>query len=1233
MRTERSDNNLCAVLVMTGALLTAGAVTLSAATLMETDISGSSGPLAGSGGWIGRDDAIQLNGKGRAVLSGKSDGFAKKPVAMPPGTARIRLDARVRFAAMPGSAMRNHHVVGKEQPAWIAFGFMDNASEKTGLVAAKVSVSVSSDGQTTSIGLGRSVGKAEPVYGVYQTAGTGDCELALEVDFAAGTATALLDGKPVLSAQVKLSPADFTMAGFHLRRIAPDGGVVNMAVEYQAGLEPSVSAPAARPEPDPPFGSRINAEHERARRIEARIDGAQTAEEILAALKEGWEDPPATYRPHTRWWWPGNAVTKEGLTWQLEQMKEQGHGGVEPMAFRKIYEKGNIEFDSDEFVEVMKYVVDECHRLGMYVTPPLFPGWGHGSSRVAPEHRSKALIGSGADVDGGVLALTVPLPAKGQTLEVEFSHFMASQAKRLEAVVAVALDTNGTPDPSRRIDLTDSIRGERGWSVSPNVTIAGELPPGRWRLMAFWTSFTGQNSTAQNFEPRSYILDHLDADAVQSYLSLQSTRFLDAFGADYGQTVDSYFGDSFEITQGFSYWSEGLFERFEQMKGYDLKPYLPLLVYDGAPETPYIRHDMGHFLHRIGMESLVGPLSDHCEKMGIHMRQQPHYRFTTDIIAASGVFQRPETENTKRSFDPMFWHKLTTSGAWLYPSEEKKWVSAEAFTFINVKYRTSMEEIKQATDLFLRDGITQFYNHGYFYTPEKEIAPSRDLIWMNRISHVNTWWPWYRGLADYQARAAFLSRQGRAESDVLVYAPYPTLWSERSEYPVKHVRDLAFGHLPKTLVANGYDFDVANDDLLLNHAEIRDGRLVINGYDYSVLILPRVLCLAPETLEKIGRFAEAGGTVFALNTLPAYSDGWENREARDAALAAGRDRLFAAAGGERSVGQGRTWFMPECDGFDYLDAWRPGAVDAAPTPPLSPAYKAFIAALRSRLTPDFEMADKAQSDGLTFRRTVIGEVDCWFICNLQPHPRNTRITLKTKGKVPQIWDAMDRSIRAADSFAFAPDGRMMLDVDLEPWESRFVLLTPPGSVEMPLARPQASARGTSIALPGLWKVSLRGVGDTEANLTMEALQDWRSIPGLENFSGTATYEATFELQPGAFDGNPGIRLDLGEVCDVATVVVNGGESGQVWMTPYRVDISGQARPGVNTLKVIVANRLWNHTAGLKEPKPIPEELHAQYGSTWDPQYNGWNSMVIQRKMLGDLLPSGLLGPVRIERME
>ncbi|MFA7369480.1 MAG: glycosyl hydrolase, partial [Kiritimatiellales bacterium] len=686
------------------------------ATLLDTDFAGPAGPLAGSGGWTGRDTAIQMDGKGAVSLLKGSDGFVKHPLTVPANAERIRFSAKVKFAALPDSAMRNHHMVGKEQPAWIALGFMDNPSEKAGLSSSKLSASVSSDGQKISIGLGQAVGAVEPAFGVYQAAGDGSCELALEYDFAGGTATASLNGAPVLSGKVQLTAKDFAVAGFQLRRIAASGGIEDLKIECTGGdTAQSVLAPKPELKPELPFGSRINTETVRAHEIEARIDGAKTAAETIAALKPGWENPPATYRTHTRWWWPGNAVTKEGIDFQLQEMKDKGFGGVEIMSFISVYTKGNINFNSDEFVQMTKYAVDKARSLGMEVTPALTPGWNHGHASVTEADASKAMIYYEADVNGGNLTRNL----NDMKPREDASGWEKNGKRRFDVLIAVALKNDGTPDTTQRIDLTAKVSGSKGteqFTTSPDLKVNADLPAGHWRLMAFWTALTGQKNAAEDSTPSSVIVDHMNREAVERYIKNSGDRFAAAIGGDYGQTVDSFFGDSWEVGQDFSFWSTGLYERFEKEKGYDLRPYLPMLVYGGAPETPYVRYDVGSFLSKLGMETMVRPLAADAKAHNVGMRQQPHYRFTADIIEQSGVFQRPETENTKRSFDPMFWHKLTVSGAWLYPSEGRKWVSCEAFTFINEKYRTTMEEIKRGTDLFLRDGITQFYNHGYFYT-------------------------------------------------------------------------------------------------------------------------------------------------------------------------------------------------------------------------------------------------------------------------------------------------------------------------------------------------------------------------------------------------------------------------------------------------------------------------------------------------------------------------------------
>ena len=971
------------------------------------------------------------------------------------------------------------------------------------------------------------------------------------------------------------------------------------------------------------LGTTTNSEALRARKIEARIDGAKTAADTLAALREGWTNPPSTYRPHTRWWWPGNAVTKEGIDFQLQEMKDKGFGGVEIMSSSKVYEKGNIEFGSPEFFEMVNYTVSKAQELGMFVTPPLGPGWNLGHGWVPEANRSKALVISEQDVQGGQSAeYTLIPPAQLPYVRT---------AKKLEAAVAVKLNAKGVPDCRERIDLSATVKGKNDFAVKPDLKVRADLPSGKWKIMTFWTAFSGQKCASEDYNPKSAVADHLDANAVRDCADYMVGKYRALFGEHFGQTVDSFFNDSFELHQDFTLWSTNLFDRFQREKGYDLRPYLPMIKYDGAPETPYVRYDVGSFLHGLGMESAIGTLADCAAENNVHMRQQPHYRFVTELIEASGRLQRAETENTKRSFDPVFWHKLTTSGAQLYPSKEKRWTSAEAFTFINTRYRTTMEQIKCATDLFLRDGVTQFYNHGYFYSPEKELEPARDMGYMSRISHVNTWWPWYRGLADYQARGAFLSRQGRADSSVLVYSPMPTEWAKQVDFPLKHVRHIPFGSLLKILVASGYDFDCVNDDLLQKFTTVRNGKLEINGYKYSVLILPKVEMLAPETLAVIDRFVRAGGTVFALNTLPEKTTGLINHVERDNRQAQMLASLFELKGGAKKVGSGTTYFLPKCDEFEYQKTL--GQVfEWSPTEPLTPAYAEFVKDLRSRLVPDFEIAGTPLSNGLTFRHTRIGQVDTWFICNLQPNAQRAEVILNTEKRVPQIWDPMTGQIKSAPAPRVTADGRLALAVDLQPWDSCFVLLTAKPEGTLPPVRQFGPE--TSRAVEGTWSVEFSGIGGRQHRMDMSKLVDWTTVPELKEFSGSALYTIDIDL-PAEFAGKTSaVFLDLGEVHEVAQVLVNGTEAGKVWMQPYRVEVSGLLKPGKNKIQIRAANLVWNYTMGLSNPTPIPEELQAHYGTTWNKDCKSWETLQNhKRNNKNDRLPSGLLGPVTLRLSE
>lgn len=114
--------------------------------------------------------------------------------------------------------------------------------------------------------------------------------------------------------------------------------------------------------------------------------------------------------------------------------------------------------------------------------------------------------------------------------------------------------------------------------------------------------------------------------------------------------------------------------------------------------------------------------------------------------------------------------------------------------------------------------------------------------------------------------------------------------------------------------------------------------------------------------------------------------------------------------------------------------------------------------------------------------------------------------------------------------------------------------------------------GEAIAITDLsthWRV----VGGQVRNVELPALSSWTEWDGLKHYSGTVTYEKSFELSdPSAWAE---VKLDLGEAPELARLWVNGREAGVRMWSPYLFDIGDFLRPGTNVLKVTVTNSLAN----------------------------------------------------------
>jgi hypothetical protein len=262
------------------------------------------------------------------------------------------------------------------------------------------------------------------------------------------------------------------------------------------------------------------------------------------------------------------------------------------------------------------------------------------------------------------------------------------------------------------------------------------------------------------------------------------------------------------------------------------------------------------------------------------------------------------------------------------------------------------------------------------------------------------------------------------------------------------------------------------------------------------------------------------------------------------------------------------------------------------------------------VAPDFDYAKEGDAR-LEFVHRKLNDGDIYFVDNRGDNGHNVDATFRVSGKEAELWHPETGRTEPA-SFKVA-DGRTTVPLDLEPWGSVFVVFrksTTQTSRTVPLGEKKELAN-----LDGPWKVSFQDGRGAPDSITMDQLASWsdNSDAGVKYFSGIGTYTKTFDA-PAAWVGKGAqVWIDLGDVKNLAEVLVNGKSLGVVWHAPYRVNITSSMKPGSNQLVVKVTNAWVNRLIGDEQPGATRITF----------------ADVKPYRAKSPLLRSGLLGPVSV----
>ena len=250
----------------------------------------------------------------------------------------------------------------------------------------------------------------------------------------------------------------------------------------------------------------------------------------------------------------------------------------------------------------------------------------------------------------------------------------------------------------------------------------------------------------------------------------------------------------------------------------------------------------------------------------------------------------------------------------------------------------------------------------------------------------------------------------------------------------------------------------------------------------------------------------------------------------------------------------------------------------------------------------------------THRRGEQGDI--YFIANQREETRTFTASMRICGKKPECWNPLTGEIDFRPPYE-RKNNRTEVTLTLAPNESVFIVYPAEkncsGDGKNSQKRQKEGSRSakefSEVAVElGEYTVNFIANGRT---VNRKELFDW-SREGDEKiryYSGTAVYRTAFHWK-----GKPetAVYLNLGKVCDLATVRVNGVDCGTIWTAPYRTNITAALKEGTNELEIEVTNTWANALKGADEGK-------APFSGIW--------TNAKYRRQEKTLLPAGLLGPV------
>jgi hypothetical protein len=717
-------------------------------------------------------------------------------------------------------------------------------------------------------------------------------------------------------------------------------------------------------------------------------------------------------------------------------------------------------------------------------------------------------------------------------------------------------------DPDKIIDISSKMDkdGKLNWTA----------PKGEWTILRLGHVNSGKENGPAPKEGTGWEANKLAASGANAHFAGYIGRLSGQDGPLAGGLLNGMLIDSWEChTQT---WTPDMEKEFKDVSSYALRNWLPALlgyVIKDHETTGRFLIDWRNTTNHLFTNNYYGRMAALARKNGLNVTYETsagdvlpgdileYFKFA-DVPMTE--FWQPMTEDFVGSinFKPI---KPAASAARIYG---KSRTAAEAFTNISLSWDEHFEMLREVANCNSAEGVSHYVFHTYTHNPQTPFLPPGSSFGAGigtPFLRGQTWWKYIPDFTNYLSRCTYMLERGKPVSDVLWY-----LGDEINHKPDQ-----------KAPFPEGFKYDYCNPDVLLNRLKVENGKLVTpEGIQYSILWLPDVPRMLPQTLEKIRSLVEQGAIVVgeAPVGLATLSGGDSARLRFDVAV---KDIWGTARKGMRKNGKG---------------------------------YVVSGVTLEEALNSLNIKPDVTGGDALWQHRKADG-AEWYFVSAPRGKGFSGELSFRAKG-VPELWDPVTGTCSVVENRRNGD--RTVVKVDLLKSNAYFLVFrnNKSGASASTVIK-QKDIATTQIS--DVWTLSFPVGWGAPDSVKLSALKPWKDLnisPEGKAFSGTATYTTTFNVDNLTADLE--YILDLGNVDMVASIAVNGKKVGNFLAPPYRANLSQFVKKGQNKLSVQVTSTWFNRLvfdAGQSEEKR----------KTWTISGPDKNAA---------LRASGLLGPVTIQ---